>query len=248
MPTIKMLISLIVIIVVAIGAFAFYGLYNLDRLIKHNIVAIGSQATQSKVNLHSASLSLRSGLGRLKQLTINNPEGFTSDYALFAKRIDITINPKSIMSDVIIIENVSINGASLIAEEQDYKKLNLHQLHQNITQYLPNNPTKATIHISPKRYLIENISLTNSNLRLVTEKFGEKIIDIPILTFKDIGQHPQGLSAQELAPAVLNPILIHATDEVKDVLSNLTGSHGKDALKKMADSKLELDTSNLTPN
>ena len=240
MSTVKVLISLIVIIVAATGAFAFYGLYNLDILIRQNIITIGSEATQSPVKLNSANFSLRSGLGRLKQLQISNPEGFNSAYALTAKYIDVTIDPKSIMNDVIVIENISINNASLIAEEQGYKTLNLHQLHQNINHYLLEN-TEQSSSVNPKRYVIENISLTNSNLRLVTEKFGDKVIEIPALAIKDISQPKTGLSAQQLAPAILNPILDHATGEVKSVLSQLTGSHGKDALKKMADSRLELE-------
>lgn len=241
MSTLKVLLSILIVIICATAAFAFYGLYNLDITIRQNLITIGNQATRSPVSLAKANFSLRSGLGQLHQLQINNPEKFTSEYAFMVDNIDVTIDPKSVMNDVIVIENISINNAKFIAEEQDYKILNLHQLHQNISEYLPNLNSTAIDNTKPKRYIVNSISLTNSTLRLVTEKFGAKIIKIPAFTFKNVGQHENGLNAQQLAPAILNPIFIHATDEVKIVLSRLSGSHGKEALKKMAERRLDTE-------
>lgn len=239
MSTLKVLLSILTVIVCATAAFAFYGLYNLDITIRQNLITIGSDATQSQVSLAKANFSLRSGLGQLHQLQIDNPEDFSCEYALAVDNINVTINPKSVMNDVIIIENVSIDNAELIAEEQGYKKLNLHKIHQNISEYLPTPHTTDQNNANNKRYIINSVSLTNSNLRIVTEKFGEKVINIPALTFNDIGKSENGLSPHQLAPALLNPILIHATDEVKIVLSRLSGSHGKEALKKMAERRLD---------
>lgn len=243
MSTLKVLLSILIVIICATATFAFYGLYNLDITIKQNLITIGSEATQSPVSLAKASFSLRSGLGQLNQFQINNPEEFASEYALCVDNINVTIDPKSVMNEVIVIENISINEAELIAEEKDYKSLNLHQIHQNVSEYLPNKPDPDSQSINPKRYIINTISLTNSSLRIVTEKFGEKVITIPAFTFKDIGQSSNGLSAKQLAPAILGPILIHATDEVKIVLSRLSGSHGKEALKNMAEQRLDTDSS-----
>ena len=243
MSILKVLLSIVIVIICATAAFAFYGLYNLDLTIRKKLVTIGSEVTQSPVTLAKADFSLRSGLGQLHQLQINNPEQFNSEYALAVNSIDVTIDPKSVMNDVVVIENISINNAELIAEEQGYEKLNLHQIHQNINDYMPSNKTDESNNINPKRYIINSISLTNSSMRIVTEKFGAKVISIPALTFKDIGQTENGLSAEQLAPAILNPIFIHATDEVKIVLSRLSGSHGKEALKKMAERRLDTESS-----
>jgi uncharacterized protein involved in outer membrane biogenesis len=243
MSLIKTLTALVVITFLAIGAFAIYGLYNLDQIIKDSITQIGSETTQTKVTLSEATISLRSGEGQLNGLQINNPQGYKSPYAFSLDQIKIVIDPQSIMDKVVIIREINISGASLIAEEQGFKRLNLHQLHKNIIEKIrsqPQHPTEDE-QTEQKRFMIEKLILSDNNLRLVTEKFGEKNLPFPAFTVTDIGDKEEGLSAEELAPAIMDPILSQATQSVKNALKSLAGSHGKDALKKMAEKRLGLD-------
>lgn len=236
MSMIKNLFTVLLLILIGLGLFAVYGLYQLDLTIENKIRTIGTSTTQTPVTLSEAKISLRNGEGQLSNLIITNPDGFNSPYAFAIDNIELEIDPKSVMQQVIVVRNITIDGAKLIAEEKGYRNLNLYQLHQNIMQSTPQSPD-----ISEKRFMVEQITFANNQLRLVTEKFGEKDLDLASFTINNIGDKTQGLTPNQLAPALVTPVIAKATETVKQALIGLEGSHGADALKKMAEQRLELE-------
>ncbi|MGD8733207.1 MAG: hypothetical protein PVI08_01890, partial [Gammaproteobacteria bacterium] len=89
-----------IVVLVAIAAFGVYWLAsNLDSIVAGAIEKAGSQATGVPVAVSGVSISLKEGSGEIRGLTVGNPPGFDSDYALKLGSISMTIDTGSIRSD-----------------------------------------------------------------------------------------------------------------------------------------------------
>ncbi len=225
--------ALVTVTLIAIAAFAFYGLQNLDRIIKQTIEQNGSQTTQTAVTLDKVNLSLRSGEGELHSLQINNPAGFSTPYAFLMKLVAIQIDPETVLEDVIVIKHITIDGASLVAEQTNLNNLNLYKLGQNVKSTKadtdsPPPPDKTTpTKTQNVRLMIEKISLTNINLQLVTELFGNKTLTLPAIELKNIGDNKTGLAPDELGKAIMKPLMTQVLKAAKDQIKRLATDQAK---------------------
>lgn len=226
-------IALVTVTLIAIAAFAFYGLQNLDRIIKQTIEQNGSQTTQTAVTLDKVNLSLRSGEGQLHGLKINNPTGFSTPYAFLMTLVAIQIDPATVLEDVIVIKHITIEGARLVAEQKNIKDLNLYELAKNVKNTKSDSPSspptdKTAPTTEPKvRLMIEKITLNNINLQLVTEHLGNKTLTLPAIELKNIGDKQTGLTPDELGKAIMKPLMAQALKAAKGQIKRLATDQAK---------------------
>ncbi|NQZ06227.1 MAG: AsmA family protein, partial [Algicola sp.] len=222
--------ALVTVMLIAIAAFAFYGLQNLDHIIKQTIEQNGSQTTQTAVTLDKVDLSLRSGEGQLHRLQINNPEGFSTPYAFLMEKIAIQIAPETVLENVVVIKHIKIDGARLVAEQKNLKDLNLYELAKNVksaksAESAPNATSPADKE-APKtalkvRLMIEKIILSNISLQLVTEHFGNKTLTLPTIELTNIGDKQNGLAPDELGKAIMKPLMAKVIKAAKGQIKRL---------------------------
>jgi uncharacterized protein YxeA len=76
----KILIGLgVLVILVGVGVFVFLG--QLNDIVRAAIEKVGSDMTQTNVELNEVDIELTSGKGALRGFRVTNPNGFSKDDA-----------------------------------------------------------------------------------------------------------------------------------------------------------------------
>ncbi len=89
----KIIIVVGVLAAIIIGGVG-YLLTNLDSIVKSAIAKYGSQVTKTAVRASSVKIQLTSGKGAIGGLTVANPPGFATPYAVRLGTISTRINTK----------------------------------------------------------------------------------------------------------------------------------------------------------
>jgi hypothetical protein len=230
----------------AVAVVAYFLVSNLDAIIEDVIEQVGSEVTQTRVSLNNVEIDLSTGEGRLTGLTIANPPGYDSDYAFELDDIVVAIAPASLTKPVIVISQVKIDGASLIAEQKG-TRTNLSELLDNIESGSAETQKQAPGEseepaASPLRLMIENFAFINTQATLVTEEKGENSLKIPDVRRSNIGNKETGLSPEELAQQILGSVV----KEVERAVGKYLGKLAADAVeKKLTEDMSESDKSKL---
>ncbi len=154
------IVILIVIVAVAVSLFANNAL----------TVAIESAATKALnvgVSVDEVDLSiLRSGLG-IRNLVINNPPGYQHDTLLELTEGRVTVETRSLLSDVVNIKDVTLDGVNVVLEQRGISGNNL----QDIMKELPAKE-KQTSEPAGKKLHIDSLEVTNIKVNV-------KLLPIP---------------------------------------------------------------------
>ena len=229
-------------LVVAGAIFSFIALQNLDKIIKQTIESVGSQTTQTPVKLAKVEVSLRSGRGELHSLQVDNPQGYSSAYAFLMDQVALQVDPESLLNEVIVIKEIKVDGAKLIAQHKNLQDLNLYTLAKNVQNAAPpasntEQPQDPQVK-TDVRLMIEKITFTNNHIQLISEQLGEQTLNMPTIDLANIGDKEKGLAPHELAKAILKPLLAQVSQHVKAELKTLAKGKGKEKLKELLDDKL----------
>jgi hypothetical protein len=235
----KIIGGIVLAAVAVIAVVVFLGLQNLDQIIKVAIETVGPRVTGTSVTLDSVKLELTNGRGELHGLQIDNPKGYSSPYAFYLGEVALQVDPKSLAGDVIVIKEVLVDGAKLIAEQKDLKQFNLQDLMDNMSQ----GSTKPVASEeasgdSNVRLIIEKMSFLNNDASLISSQWGEKTLKIPDINLSNIGKQENGLSPEQLGPAILEPLLKQVKQAVKKELEALAREKAENKLNEKMDEKL----------
>ncbi len=239
----KILLGLVVAVIAVIALVATLVLSNLDDIIKQVIEGAGSKAIGTTVTLDSATLSPEDGRGELRGLTIANPAGYDSDYAFRMEQIVLEVDPASITADVIVIRDILIDGAVLLAE-QKAASTNLKDLLNNMSAASKPAPGAAPepTQSSPEvRLMVEKFRFINNRATLITSQWGDRSLDIPDINMKDIGSAETGLTPQQLANRMTAILLKRAEKAVTNHLEQLAKEAANKELKRQMDKNLSED-------
>ena len=205
----RLLIVLGVLVFLAAAVFLVLTA-GLNTTVAAQIEAVGNEATQTPVNVEDVEISIFSGKGEIRNLTIDNPDGFNTDYSFELGSISIHIDVASVRKDVIVIHEISIDGARLIAE-QKLRRNNLRQILSSLRDFADTGEETAW----PANLVIEQLHFTNAQVTLHAPLVSEKNIDIPDVHVSDIGRSSVGVSVPEAPLRILEPLLT----EVLNVIS-----------------------------
>jgi hypothetical protein len=109
-------------------------LSNIGSIIKHAVESFGSDATKAPVKLETVDLSLSSGQGSLKGLSIGNPDGFKAPKAFELGAISVQLDPSTVTSDVVVIKEIVIESPR-VTFELGLGGSNLGTIQDNVTAY-----------------------------------------------------------------------------------------------------------------
>lgn len=243
MKVIKVLLGVLAAVVIIIGVVAVIGLSNLDKIVKTAVEEVGPKVMGTSVQLADVKISLTEGRGELYQLTVANPKGFSNADAISLGEIALEIDPASVTGDVIVINEILITKADLLAELKGLKDTNLQALLNNVKSQSGNtsNSSNADSSSSDVRLAVKKFTFTDSSIQLLSDQFGEKIIKLPAINLRDLGTAEKGLTPDELANAVMQPILKAAKEAVQDYVEKLAKDKAEEAVKKKLTEKLGED-------
>jgi len=241
MKTVKVLGGIIVGLIAIVAVIAYFLLGNLNGIIKGVIEDVGSEVTGTRVSVSGVELELTSGKGRITGLTIDNPPGYSSPYAFKLSDITVGVEPASITKPVIVISEVSINGASLIAEQKG-QSTNLSELLANIenaskktaSEDTGKTPQEAASDI---RLYMKQFVFAGTEAKIISEVKGDAALNVPDVRRQNIGDPKTGLTPEQLAEALLQAVVKEVENAVAAYLADLA----KDVVEKKVREKIGLD-------
>lgn len=232
-------LTFLILIAIFIAA-AFYVSNNLNSIVKSVIQSEGSKLTQTAVVLGQAkmNLGLNGAGGELHKLAIENPQGFEQGNIFSAEKLGVFVDPKSLLDEVIVVRELTIEGINLFVEEKSLKT-NLLALKNNLDRVSTqeksdSSPSQSSDQVK-KRFMIESLTFADSAVRVLTERYGDFELTLPSFQLSELGDREQGLTPIELSRAVLLPILAKTKKEVENKLK----SAAKDNVKSLLDEKLK---------
>ena len=241
MKTVKIAVGVLAGLIAIVAVVAYFLLGNLDNIIKGVIEEVGSEVTGTRVSVTGVALELTSGKGRITGLTIDNPPGYSSPYAFKLTDITVGVEPASITKPVIVISEVSIKGAGLIAEQKG-QNTNLSELLANIEKSSKKTASEETEKApqetgSDVRLYMKKFVFAGTQAQIISEAQGEASLNVPDVRRQNIGDPKTGLTPEELAEALLQAVVTEVENAVAAHLADLA----KDAVEQKIREKIGLD-------
>ncbi len=230
----KIILGLVAaVIAVCVVVFGLV-LQNLDAIIKQVIEDVGSEVVGTPVSVANVKFTLKEGRGEIYGLRIGNPPGYSSSGAFEMDMVAVQVAPGSLAGPVIIINEVSVDGARLTAEQKGAST--------NLTE-LANGMKPASEEPAPPpsgdpvdvRLAMEQFAFVNSEASVKTEQFGDKTLKLPAIRLSNIGDPETGLTPEQLAREMIGGVIKQAERAVGNYLEELV----KDAAKKEINKKLD---------
>ena len=200
----KLLIAVLALLVV--GALVLFLLSSsmLGSAVKTGVEAYAPRITGTPVTLDSARVSLIGGSGSLSGLTIGNPEGYASTYAIKVNQMDLDLKPRSLTSDVIHIERIYVN-APAFNYERTLRGGNMDTILKNI-QAATGSREPAADDDAEVRMIIDEVVIENGQVAL--SAVGRQLTaSLPRLELRDIGKEAGGVTPEQAALEVMQVVL-----------------------------------------
>ena len=237
MKVVKLFLGLLLVVVLVGVAVVFYVAGNINSLVKTAVEDLGSGALKTAVTLESADVNLINNSVSLSGLTIANPKGFSEPYIFHMDLVSVDLDAGSLLNNIVSIEQVVIDGAKIIAEHKG-TTTNLQALQRNLPQS-KEQPSSETTQQAPKGELdvlikVGMFRFSNSATRLVSDRWGDRDIELTAIELNDIGGQ-QGVPPEQLADAVLQPLLKQLNASLEDQLKVIVKDKAKEKLKEKED-------------
>jgi len=206
--------KLFFLVVPALAAGILIILYfSFNILVKQAVESFGSRLTGTEVHLQRSHISLFSGRGQLKGLTISNPRGFSRQAAFRLGEIRIALALSSVFSSRIFIEEIFINEPEILYEKggrgSNITAILTHA--RSLTQTkkpVPASPSPAAGPGSEKYVRIQDFIIKNGKIHMSVAGLDKKLVSIalPDMHVKDIGKEEKKMTAVRVFEVLLGEL------------------------------------------
>lgn len=142
---------LIILAVVAVNLFA-------DRAVRVGIESSATKTLNVGVSVSNVDLSIMGGKLALQNLLINNPPGYQHDKLLQLKNAEIEVDVKSLLSDVVNIREIKLDGVNVVLEQRGISGNNL----QDVITAIRNGSKEG----EGKSLRVDNLEISNITVRM----------------------------------------------------------------------------------
>jgi hypothetical protein len=241
------------VVLIVVLAVVFYFLFtSLGPLIVAAVESFGSEATQAKVELNEAEVSMTSGEGALRGLSVGNREGFATDSAIRLGAVSLMLDLATVASDPVVVKEIVVQAPEVTYELGEAGS-NIDALQRNVESYAKRmsggdggqgsgSGGGAGSAEAPK-LIIENLYVRDGKIEVSATALGGKTLSVPLPTIhlKDIGKDTGGATPDQVMAEFFASITGSVGKAVAPLsLDKLTGaaegaaSGAKDALEKGA--------------
>jgi hypothetical protein len=230
--------AVLIAILIAVGlAVAFglrYGAGRLDAVVASTVERYGGELTGTEVDVDGVELALAAGRASFAGLTVGNPRGYETDYAVRIGSATVELDVGSLAGDVPVIEELVLDGA-LINAEQRAAASNLTDIQQHATRSSGEAPAGEPGRIVVQRFRVRNarVLLTSEHLRTPEE------LPLRDVVVENIGSATGGVTYSEAAEAMLLPILAAARSAAAERLRVAAVDAVSDAAREELDEEAE---------
>jgi hypothetical protein len=240
----KILIGLLVVVII-VAAGLFYLWQSRDRFIKTAIEEAGSRATQVSVTLNEVdTANVLDGRVALRGLVVGNPAGFNTDSAFKLGEVSVKVDPASVMSDIIVINEVVI-AAPQVTYEFAGSGSNIITIQKNVEKMAGGGSGggASSGDGGGKKVVIDNLYVRDGRVNVSADflQGKETGTNLPTIHLKDIGKSSGGASPTVVAEQVIDAIAKAATSavakldvgQIKEALQKELGAKMGDVQKKL---------------
>ena len=240
-------LRLTLVIVIGLAVVVYIGLtFFLGSIVKAGVNRFGPQLTQTKVVLNGAHISPLSGSGALNGLAVGNPKGWSDANAFYLGKIQLDVEPFSVLGDHIVINELTIDQPEFLYETKIVSS-NIKDLLKNIEEFTGQGGEKPRSKSGkPIKFVLRKFRLTNGTVRLGV---GPAAIPLPLppIAMDNLGVDEGGITPDQLAGAVMKKVLggiVQASTQALTKAGSTSGAAAaeavQDAAKKTGDSLKKL--------
>lgn len=178
---------------------------SLDGMIKSGIEENGSELLQTRVTVDKVSVSLFSGSGTISGFTVQNPEDFSDEPALYIEETSMKVDIRSLFTDQIVVNELIVESPDLFFEQIGVG-VNLKKLNDNMDL--------ASEESSETSLIIDYLLIEDGNVTVSSSLERERATEVTLaeFTLNDIGRDGNN-TVKESVRQVLNPLLQKAMEE-----------------------------------
>lgn len=216
----KILLSVVIVLVVLVVAVVvIFNLYG-DKLIKTGVEKGGQAALKVDVRLEDISAKLLRGTVDLKNLEIDNPEGYS--HATFMKlgKGYIALDSGSLFSDTIYIDKLHLSEIEIVLE-QKIGKNNIDDLLKNLPQSDSTEKPESTEEKPQKHLVIKELIISDfdvkANIIPGTGKMSTVTIPMKEIRMENIGTKEK-INMPQLTSKILSAIAAGIVENGADLL------------------------------
>jgi hypothetical protein len=223
-------VTVLGLLILLIAAY-FVAAYAMGSVVKAGVNRVGPGITQSKVELAGASLSPLTGSGTLTGLAVGNPKGWSENNAFFLGRVSINLEPRSILADTIVINEIIIDQPEFLYETK-FVSSNIKDLLKNIEAYAGAKKEIGKEETGPpKKFIAKKLRLTNGRATLGV---GVAALPVPLpeISLDNLGVAEGGITGSQVAAAVMKDVLAKIVTATAGALGQLGGTAGNTTIEK----------------
>jgi hypothetical protein len=223
----------LLVAVLAVGAIATavalrYGVHRLDGVVAATVERYGSAVTGTDVDVAGVGLALTEGRADLAGITIGNPDGYETDYAVHIGHASVALDVGSLAGDVPVIDELALDGALINAEQREAAS-NLTDIQHHATASSGAAPPGA----EPGRIVVKRFRFRDARVLLTSEHLAApEELRLRDIVVDDIGVASGGATYSQAAAAMLAPVLAAARSAAGDRLKAVAAGAVEDAVRE----------------
>jgi hypothetical protein len=208
---------------------------RLDGYVQDVVEDRVSATTGTHAELDKVDLAIVDARGELGGLTIDNPEGYSTDYFLRIDDIAVSLQPRSLTTDVPVVTEVLVDSAHLNAEQRG-RVSNLTDIRAHILA----PPAAPTPSQEEGRIVIDRFRLTNARITVTSDALDEsEDLMLADVVVEGIGRNSGGATYGEASGAILNAIVGAARTAVEGRLRDAALDAARDEAEEQTRERVE---------
>jgi len=164
------ILILLLIAVVAVNLFA-------DYAVRVGIETAVTKTLNVGVSVSNVDLSIMAGKLALQNLLISNPPGYQHEKLLELKNAKIEVDVKSLLSDVVNIREIKLDGVNVVLEQRGISGNNLQDIIKTISSGQKDKDKPET---SGKKLHIDVLEISNVTVKVKLLPVPGKVDTIPL--------------------------------------------------------------------
>lgn len=213
MASSKKIAAVAAVLAVIAGGYYFVN-SGINSVVKTAIEKLGSEVTQTNVNVGSVRISLTSGEGSINGFTVGNPQSFVAAKAVDIGATTVKIDTASIAgTGPVIINEITIDKPEIVYEVNAKGSNNLSAIEKNIQKATGEKPADKTAEANAapaRKVIIKNLYINDGKVGITHAllKGKELSSSLPAIHLTNIGGDSKGAGAtpEQVAKKILGEI------------------------------------------
>ena len=202
----KIFIGLVIVLGLAVLGLSL----SLNSIITTAVEKVGSQVTGTEVALDASDISVFSGEGSLRGLSVANPQGFSSAKAFSLGEISVRMDTSTVLDDVVVINSVRVVNPTVVYE-LGKKRTNLDALLANVQANTPGSGTTSGSAesggqggsgegASAKKVIIDDLLVTGGRVDVRMSSLNDALVSasLPEIHLTNLGRDTGGVDPEQV--------------------------------------------------